>query len=356
MGTVDPRVSIVIPVYNGSNYLRRAIESALHQSYRNLEVIVVNDGSEDGGLTRDIAQSYGSRISYLEKENGGVATALNSGIGSMTGDYFSWLSHDDEYHEDKISTQIAHLRRYRTLHPGDQPILFSDYAVIDEESRVVRSVRFDHEYLSRKPLYALLRGCLHGCSLLIPKEAFQRCGMFDPALKTTQDYDLWNRLIEVYPFVHVPMRLVKSRSHSEQGSRVMSERSEEESDLWIRMMEDRTSGEKSELESGEYGYYRAMHRFLRNSSCARACEHARLKMAEAASGITGIDHGGSLNPLESVTAAWRIFRNGMDELGSYGIRRRSREKLSRMRFKIHRLLVNIYEWMLYKTVILRDHW
>jgi glycosyltransferase involved in cell wall biosynthesis len=351
METVDPRVSIVIPVYNGSNYLRRAIGSSLHQSYRNIEVIVVNDGSDDGGLTRDIALSYGDRISYLEQENGGVATALNAGIRGMTGEYFSWLSHDDEYYEHKIATQIEHLRRYRTLHSGAQPILFSDYAVIDEESRVARTVRFDHEYLSRKPLYALLRGCLHGCTLLIPKEAFHRCGMFDPALKTTQDYDMWNRLIAVYPFVHIPMRLVKSRAHPAQGSRVMPDRLVEESALWIRMMEDRTLREKCELESSEYGYYRAMHGFLRDSSCTRACEHARVKKMEAESGITGIDHGKSLNPLEIVTAAWRIFRSGTHE----GIRGRGREKLRRMRFKNHRLLVNIYEWMLYKTVVLIDY-
>ncbi len=76
----NPNVSIVIPVYNGANFLAEAIDSALMQSYNNIEVIVVNDGSCDDGKTEAIANSYGNRIRYFHKENGGVATALNLGI------------------------------------------------------------------------------------------------------------------------------------------------------------------------------------------------------------------------------------------------------------------------------------
>ena len=95
MGYSDtPMVSIIIPVYNGANYLREAIDSALAQTYSNFEVIVVNDGSNDGGETDRIATSYGEKIRYFRKENGGVASALNMGIKHMKGDYFSWLSHD----------------------------------------------------------------------------------------------------------------------------------------------------------------------------------------------------------------------------------------------------------------------
>ena len=97
-----PMVSIVIPVYNGSNYLSEAIDSALNQTYPNCEVIVVNDGSEDEGKTENIALSYGSKIRYFAKKNGGAATALNLGIAEMKGEYFSWLSHD----EDRKSTRL----------------------------------------------------------------------------------------------------------------------------------------------------------------------------------------------------------------------------------------------------------
>ena len=84
---MQPLVSIVIPVYNGSNFLRDAIDSALAQTYPRVEVIVVNDGSTDGGATEAIAKSYGSRIRYFAKENGRVASAVNYGIANMNGDY-----------------------------------------------------------------------------------------------------------------------------------------------------------------------------------------------------------------------------------------------------------------------------
>ena len=81
-----PKVSIIIPVYNGANYMREAIDSALAQTYTNIEVVVVNDGSRDDGATREVALSYGDRIRYIEKENGGVSSALNRGIRDMTGE------------------------------------------------------------------------------------------------------------------------------------------------------------------------------------------------------------------------------------------------------------------------------
>jgi len=80
-----PKVSIIIPVYNGSNYLREAIDSALAQTYKNIEIIVINDGSSDEGRTEAIAKSYGDKIRYIYKKNGGVSTALNVGILAAEG-------------------------------------------------------------------------------------------------------------------------------------------------------------------------------------------------------------------------------------------------------------------------------
>lgn len=81
----QPLVSIVMPVYNGGDYLKEAIDSALAQTYNNIEIIIVNDGSDDGGITEKIALSYGERVRYFRKKNGGVATALNLGIRNMRG-------------------------------------------------------------------------------------------------------------------------------------------------------------------------------------------------------------------------------------------------------------------------------
>ena len=89
--------------------MREAIDSAIAQTYQNIEIIVVNDGSNDNGKTREIALSYGDKIRYFEKENGGVSTALNLGIKEMKGEYFSWLSHDDVYYPNKVERQVREL-------------------------------------------------------------------------------------------------------------------------------------------------------------------------------------------------------------------------------------------------------
>ena len=106
MNDFNPLVSIVIPVYNGANFMREAIDSALNQTYKNIEIIVVNDGSTDDGETEKIALSYGDKIRYFKKENGGCASALNFGISKMQGEWFSWLSHDDVYYPEKIQSAI----------------------------------------------------------------------------------------------------------------------------------------------------------------------------------------------------------------------------------------------------------
>jgi len=102
----NPFVSIVIPVYNGAKYLSDAIESAINQTYPNIEILVINDGSQDNNATDKVARAYGNKINYYTKENGGVASALNLGISKMKGEYFSWLSHDDWYLPDKIRKEI----------------------------------------------------------------------------------------------------------------------------------------------------------------------------------------------------------------------------------------------------------
>ena len=109
----NPLVSIVIPVYNAEKYIERALKSLINQSYKNIEVIVVNDGSTDN--TEKIVKKYVDKIRYFYKENGGVASALNLGIKNMKGEYFSWLSHDDVYYTNKIERQIEELKNILPL-------------------------------------------------------------------------------------------------------------------------------------------------------------------------------------------------------------------------------------------------
>lgn len=208
-------VSIVIPVYNGSNYLGEAIDSALGQTYKNIEIIIINDGSNDGGKTREIALSYKDKIRYIEKENGGVASALNAAIREMKGEYFSWLSHDDEYYPYKIEKQVDYLNK----HQNKLIALYSNFDLIDENSNIFRNVYLKHTPPERFRYSLIVSSPIHGCTLLIPKVFFERIGLFRTDLTTTQDYNLWFKFAYHYPFIHMPETLIKSRIHKKQGTK-----------------------------------------------------------------------------------------------------------------------------------------
>ena len=164
-----------MPVYNGANYMRAAIDSALEQSWPDIEVVVVNDGSCDDGQTERIALSYGERVKYISKPNGGVASALNAGIAAMSGEIFCWLSHDDRHLPEKTSRQVAEWDRLGR----PDVVLITDYRLIDAAGNTITDVRLNHALLTEKPSYALLRGSIHGCSVFAPKALFERIGLFD---------------------------------------------------------------------------------------------------------------------------------------------------------------------------------
>ena len=271
MPRFNPKISIVIPVYNGSNYLREAIDSALVQTYDNFEVIVFNDGSTDGGATEQIALSYGSRIRYYSKENGGVATALNAGIEKAEGEYISWLSHDDMYSSDKLSMQVEKLKISENR---DNLILYTNYELINEKGKLINRVCFDHSMLIRKPLYGLLRGCIHGCSLLIPKRAFEEVGYFKPELKTTQDYDLWFHMFRQFTFEHMEDITVKSRWHDEQDSKKSPHTLNEANELWIMFLDELTDVEILSCENSRYEFFNKMVVFLKETPYKGAYEYA----------------------------------------------------------------------------------
>lgn len=257
----NPKVSIIIPVYNGSTYMREAIDSALNQTYSNVEIIVVNDGSTDD--TAEIAKSYGNEIKYFEKENGGVSTALNLGIQKMSGDYFSWLSHDDLYLPKKLETQINYLITHNLL--NEKVILYSNYYLIDENGNMLNNCIKDHNELNQKPEYALLRGAVNGLTLLIPKAAFDEHGEFDVNLKCAQDYLLWHKMFSSYKPVHLPVTLVSSRFHTKQVTNTSPRVITEGNEVWKMMIDSLSKEDKERLEDSEYLFYFNMAEFLKTT-------------------------------------------------------------------------------------------
>lgn len=267
----QPLISIVIPVYNGSNYVKEAIDSALSQTYSNYEIIVVNDGSNDNGKTRRIALSYGDKIRYYEKKNGGVSSALNFALSKMKGEYFSWLSHDDKYLPEKLEKQIDYLIQKNL--EGKKIILYSDYNLIDRKSKLVSNCIKDTYMLNEKPEYALLRGAINGITMLIPKKAFEDYGGFDENLVAVQDYELWHKMFKTYKPVHIPFILAETRYHAKQVSNTSPKVISEGNPFWIMMIESVSKAKKIKLEGSVYNYYESMAEFLKDTPYNEAYRH-----------------------------------------------------------------------------------
>ncbi len=214
-----PKVSLIIPVYNGEKYLQNALDCAFSQTYPNIEIIAVNDGSTDG--TDGILASYGDRIKYIRKENGGVSSALNAGINAMTGDYFAWLSHDDLIDGDHIEKLVGYLKRHR----GEKVIPYSAFKFADKDGKLLaedtvnaKLAAFDYKTSLVDKYAPLLFGEINGGSVLIPKEAFDKFGVFDEKKRITQERDMWARLIKEYRFVCIPYDTATIRIHTGQVS------------------------------------------------------------------------------------------------------------------------------------------
>ena len=255
MGRDNSKVSIIIPVYNGADYLKEAIDGALAQTWQNKEIIIVNDGSDDNGATSHIAHNYADSIRYFEKRNGGVASALNLGIQEMKGEYFSWLSHDDLYFPKKVSHQMHLIQKC-----GDPTQLVAgNYCLMDEHRSLLGVMDFYQLYGKKnliRPLFPVFHCAVNGCTILIHKSHFDRVGLFDESRPTTQDYDMWFRMLRGRSLLYSRPVDVVSRVHAGQTSVAMKDAHQKEcNDLWIGMLEQLTDREMIEMAGSKQNFY-----------------------------------------------------------------------------------------------------
>lgn len=221
----EPLVTIIIPVYNGSNFLSEAIDAALAQTYKKIEILVINDGSKDDGAGERIALSYGDKITYFYKENGGVSTALNFALEKMHGEWFSWLSHDDLYYPQKIEKQIAFLNQLLENEPNidlKKTVLHCATESIDKDGKIIKTPDYSDVNIKEKTLDVIIGNVynyrLSGCSFLLPYAAYKDMGGFRADIRTVSDVEYWYRLLfNGYQFYCMKNDiLVKNRSHGKQ--------------------------------------------------------------------------------------------------------------------------------------------
>jgi len=201
-----PLVSIIIPCWNARAYIAEAIDSALAQSYPHTEVIVVDDGSEDG--SRDVIKSYGPRIRVHVGPNRGGSAARNSGLKLARGEHVLFLDADDVLFPHMVETLVAVAR----AHPGRVPMCDREDHFVGSEPRVVPH---RNRYDGRDPLIFFLGQSPQTSSLLHRRKSIDGVGRFDETLPCCQETDLHLRLAtKGMKLIAVPEVLFKVRRRS----------------------------------------------------------------------------------------------------------------------------------------------
>ncbi|MDP8966064.1 MAG: glycosyltransferase [Cyanobacteriota bacterium] len=193
-----PLVSIIVPVYNGETTIQETIESVLNQTFRDFELLIINDGSQDATL-EVIDRIQDPRVKVFSYSNSGVSTSRNRGISLASGEYISFIDADDLWTPDKLEAQFNALQ----ANP-EAGVAYSWTDYIDESGQVVRQ---GPHFNCNGDAYAklLLSDFVgSGSNPLIRKQAFIEVGGFDESLSLAADWDMWLRLAARYQFVAVP--------------------------------------------------------------------------------------------------------------------------------------------------------
>ncbi len=202
-------VSVVIPNYNYAHYLSETIDSVLSQTYPQVEIIVVDDGSTDG--SKEILAGYGGQIRTIFQQNLGVSAARNNGVSDSRGEFIAFLDADDYWLPTKIERQIERFSRDGQLglvHVG------VDEVDADGNSMLERLEGLEGD-VSNELLQFKREGVLGGGSgLMVPRKVFDDVGGFDLRLSTSADWDLIYQISNRYPVGFVPEILLKYRVHN----------------------------------------------------------------------------------------------------------------------------------------------
>ena len=201
-----PEVSVIIPTYNSARYLSDAVDSVLAQTFKDFEVLVIDDGSTDD--TESLMSRYGAAVRCIHQENAGVAVARNRGIRESHGRYVAFLDADDTWLPDKLTKEVRALDLNR-----DYRACYSAFAVADCDLVPFDVNNSKREGSALKDL--LLRGNVIATpsTVMCERALFAETGGFDPALSQCADWDMWVRLAALTEFLYLDEPLVTYRQH-----------------------------------------------------------------------------------------------------------------------------------------------
>lgn len=203
-------VSVLVTTYNSGRFLRETLDSILAQSFRDFEVVVVDDGSTDG--TPDFVRSYlarDSRIRLVEKAHSGIPDTYNRGVRECRGEYIARIGHDDRMDPYRLELQVAAMERN-----PDVGVVHTNAITIDGHGRVIG--RWDSaDYGPAHLTHLFFRICnnIIDPSTMVRKAVYDDVGLYDLELQMANDWDLWCRASRNWRFLHIPLPLVHYRRH-----------------------------------------------------------------------------------------------------------------------------------------------
>ncbi|MBO8173074.1 MAG: glycosyltransferase [Bacillaceae bacterium] len=209
------RVSVIIPTYNRARFIEDAIQSVLNQTYKDYEIIVVDDGSTDD--TKDRVIKFGDKVRYIYQENQGPSAARNTGIRYARGEYIAFLDSDDRFLPDKLRKQMKYIRR----HPTCRFLYSWFYKIKLKKHRTVKKLIKSKKCKDREQLrYSLLtrQFTIRTSTVLVKKSCFKKVGMFNEDYLYSQDWDMWLRLASRYSAHCLKEPLVEYLSHGKNRS------------------------------------------------------------------------------------------------------------------------------------------
>jgi glycosyltransferase involved in cell wall biosynthesis len=217
-----PLFSIIVPTYNHAAFLPEALNSLLNQTYPKWEAIVVNDGStDDSPRIIDKFARFDSRFKSVHKTNGGVASALNTGLCHASGDWICWLSSDDYFESSALETFAANILRRPQIR-----FFHSAFSVLDDatsEKTLHREYRKDYLTPELQTLMLMKLNFINGISVAIHRSLFEEVGPFREDLRYGQDFELWLRMSRFARFQYISHPTCVKREHAAAGTTVFLE-------------------------------------------------------------------------------------------------------------------------------------
>ncbi len=215
-----PKVSVIIPAFNSERFIGDAIESVLAQTYRDFELIVVDDGSQDQTAQR--IKQYGDQIIYLYQSNSGVAKARNLGHTHSSGEYLAFLDSDDRWYPRMLEVEV------RAMNENPEAgLVYSDVDIIDEEGKLLQEHYLANRAQRKKPIDSIIgyHWIPFPSASLKRRDIFEKAGCFDVSFyQGGEDVLLWAKMYRLADFLRVPQSLAQRRTQQHQISHTKERR------------------------------------------------------------------------------------------------------------------------------------